>query len=76
MLLDDFLYLFIAIKHLDSLGKTRDSWFNDIIILVYLKGVLVIFQSLLKFLICLISSAPYQKRLQEYVLMLEFDIIT
>ena len=72
----DLLYLFVAIKHLDSLGQTRDSWFNDGIILVYHKCVLVISKSLLKFLICLVGSAPYQKSLQENILMFEFNVIT
>lgn len=76
VLFDDLLYLIVAIKHLDSLGQTRDSWFNDVIILVYHKGVLVISKSLLKFLICLVGSAPYQKSLQENILMFEFDVIT
>jgi len=38
--------------------------------------MLVIFKSLLKFLICLISSAPDQKSLQEYILMFALDILT
>ena len=38
--------------------------------------MLVISKSLLKFLICLVSSAPYQKSLQENILMFEFDIVT